>query len=269
MDLGLTGRVALVTGASKGIGKAIARGLAAEGVHLALLARSREDLDRAADEIRRQTGVRALAVPTDIRDAGSVKAAAAAAAAEFGTIHILVNNAGGPIKRQERQITWPDTDWVDDVNTKTIGMLRVTQAVLPTMPRDGTGRIINISGIAGSSVLSSALTHGLNNSAMNQITAYLAQDLSAALITVNAVIPGLVATEWRENWAETMGRQKGQTKAEFLDETCRDWGIASRRWGTMEEVSDVVVFLASDRASYVNGARVTVDGGYTINARNS
>ena len=269
MDLGLKGRTALVTGASKGIGKAIARGFADEGVNLALLARGVEELERAASEIAGATGVRVLAIPADLRDAVAVTAAADRAGAEFGTIHVLVNNAGGPIKRQERQITWPDTDWVDDVNTKTIGMLRITQALLPLMPTDGTGRIINISGIAGSSVLSSALTHGLNNSAMNHVTTYLAQDLSAARITVNAVIPGLIATEWRESWAENMGRQKGQSTQQFLDETCRDWGIVSRRWGTMDEVSDVVVFLASDRASYVNGARITVDGGYTINARNS
>jgi 3-oxoacyl-[acyl-carrier protein] reductase len=158
---------------------------------------------------------------------------------------------------------------MDDVNIKTMGMLRMIQALLPSMPTDGTGRIINISGIAGSSVLSSALTHGLNNSAMNHVTTYLAQDLSASRITVNSVIPGLIATEWRESWAENMGRQRGQTKQQFLDDTCRDWGIPSRRWGTMEEVSDVVTFLASDRASYVNGARITVDGGYTINTRNS
>ena len=104
---------------------------------------------------------------------------------------------------------------------------------------------------------------------MNHVTTYLAQDLSASRITVNSVIPGLIATEWRESWAENMGTQRGQTKQQFLDDTCRDWGIPSRRWGTMEEVSDVVAFLASDRASYVNGARITVDGGYTINVRNS
>jgi len=269
VNLGLTGRTAVVTGASKGIGKAIARGLACEGVNLVLLARGLDDLERAAAEIRSATGVRVVAVSTDMRDSVAVKAAADRAGQEFGTVHILVNNAGGPIKRQERQITWPDTDWADDVNVKTIGMLRMTQALLPIMPTDGTGRIINISGIAGSSVLSSAMTHGLNNSAMNHVTTYLAQDLSASKITVNAIIPGLIATEWREGWAENMGRQRGQTKEQFLDDTCRDWGIVSRRWGTMEEVSDVVVFLSSDRASYVNGARITVDGGYTINTRNS
>jgi NAD(P)-dependent dehydrogenase (short-subunit alcohol dehydrogenase family) len=269
MNLGLKGRNALVTGASKGIGKAIARGLADEGVNLVLLARGAEDLERAAAEICQATGVRVIPVPTDMRDTAAVKAAAERAGQEFGKVHILVNNAGGPIKRQERQITWPDTDWMDDVNIKMMGMLRMIQALLPVMPADGTGRIINISGIAGSSVLSSALTHGLNNSAMNHATTYLAQDLSGSRITVNSVIPGLIATEWRESWAENMGRARGQTKQQFLDDTCRDWGIPSRRWGTMEEVADMVVFLASDRASYVNGARITVDGGYTINTRNS
>jgi 3-oxoacyl-[acyl-carrier protein] reductase len=267
MDLGLEGRVALVTGASKGIGKNIALGLANEGVDVVLLARGKDALEQAAEEIHAATGVRVLAVPCDMRDMDQVNAAAAAAKARFGTVHILVNNAGGPIKRQERQITWPDGDWLDDVNIKIIGMLRMTQAVLPLVPTDGTGRIINISGIAGSSVLSSALTHGLNNSAMNQVTTYLAKDLGPSRITVNSVIPGLIATEWRETWAEAQAKIRGVSKQQFLDDVCKEWGIVSGRWATMQEVTDLVVYLASDRASYVNGARIPVDGGYTINVR--
>jgi len=233
MDLKLKGRVALVTGGSKGIGKNIARGLACEGVDLVLLARGKDALEQAAEEIHAATGVRVLAVQADMRDMTSVTAAAAAAKDRFGTVHILVNNAGGPIKRQERQITWPDTDWLDDVNIKTIGMLRMIQVLLPLMPTDGTGRIINISGIAGSSVLSSALTHGLNNSAMNQVTTYLAKDLGPSRITVNSVIPGLIATEWRESWAEAQAKQRGVTKQQFSTTfaasgaSCR---AAGRRW---------------------------------------
>ena len=267
MDLGLKGRVALVTGASKGIGKNIARRLADEGVHLVLLARGKETLDAAAAEICTATGVRVVPVPADMRELAQVQAAANKARAEFGAVHILVNNAGGPIKRQERQITWPDADWADDINIKTLGMLRMTQALLPQMPTDGTGRIVNISGIAGSSVLSSAMTHGLNNAAMNHVTKYLAKDLAASRITVNAVIPGLIATEWREGWAQGKANEGSVTRQAWLDDTCREWGIVSGRWGTMEEVSDVVVFLASDRASYVNGAAIAVDGGYSINVR--
>jgi 3-oxoacyl-[acyl-carrier protein] reductase len=267
MDLGLKGRAAVITGASKGIGKAIALGLAEEGVRVALIARTEATLRAAADEIRAATGTSVLALPTDIRDAAAVRTSIERARAELGPLHILVNNAGGPIKRPERQIQWPDADWRDDVDTKTLGMLRVTQAMIPHMPTDGTGRIINISGIAGSSALTSALTHGLNNAAMNHVTSYLAADLAAARITVNAVIPGLIATEWREGWAENAGRQRQVSKQQFLDETCRNWGILAGRWGSMREVADAVVFIASDRAAYINGAKLTVDGGYTVNVR--
>jgi 3-oxoacyl-[acyl-carrier protein] reductase len=267
MDLRLNNRVALVTGGSKGIGKAIACGLAEEGVNLVLLARTAQALEAAAEEIASATQVRVIAVPTDIRDDAAVAAAVARAHREFGKVHILINNAGGPIKRPERQITWPPADWLDDIDTKTLGMLRVTQALLPHMPTDGTGRIVNISGIAGLSVLTSAMTHGLNNAAMNHVTSYLAADLSAARITVNSVIPGLIATEWREGWAESSAGQRQQSKQAFLEQICRDWGIVANRWGTMAEVADAVVFLASDRAAYINGARLTVDGGYAINVR--
>ncbi len=102
---------------------------------------------------------------------------------------------------------------------------------------------------------------------MNHVTSYLAADLAAARITVNAVIPGLIATEWRESWAESSGRKRQLSKQQFLDETCRDWGIVAGRWGTMREVADAVVFIASDRAAYINGAKLTVDGGYAINVR--
>ncbi|HEY4210403.1 MAG TPA: SDR family oxidoreductase [Steroidobacteraceae bacterium] len=267
MDLGLKGRAALVTGASKGIGKAIALGLAEEGVRLALLARTEAMLQAAADEIRGATGTTVLALPTDIRDKTAVASSVERARAELGPLHILVNNAGGPIKRPERQIKWEDWEWRDDIDIKTLGMLRVTQSMIPHMPTDGTGRIINISGIAGSSVLTSALTHGLNNSAMNHVSSYLAADLATARITVNSVIPGLIATEWRENWAERAGEQRQLSKQQFLDQTCRDWGIIAGRWGSMREVADAVVFIASDRAAYINGAKLTVDGGYSVNVR--
>ncbi len=129
------------------------------------------------------------------------------------------------------------------------------------------GRIINISGVAGTSVLGDSITHGINNSALNHLTKYLARELADDQITVNAVVPGIVATEWREVWAENMGKQQGKTKAEFLDEYMRRIGILAGRWASMEEVSDMVVFLASDRARYINGTEIPVDGGYSVNAR--
>jgi 3-oxoacyl-[acyl-carrier protein] reductase len=266
MELGLKGRVAAITGGSKGIGKAIARALAAEGVDLVLLARGKDQLEKAAEEIR-GVGVRVMTIPTDITNSDSVKAAASAVKGQFATVHIVVNNAGGPIRRMDRQITWPDSDWVDDVNLKTMGMLRVIQAFLPHMPRDGSGRVINISGVAGTAVWMPALTHGLNNSAMNHATTYLAQDLAAERITVNAVVPGLVGTEGREVWAETMGMQHGKSKDEFLTDFCRRMGILSGRWAEMDEVAGAVVYLASNQARYITGSRLVIDGGFSVNAR--
>ena len=102
---------------------------------------------------------------------------------------------------------------------------------------------------------------------MNHLTKYLARERAGDQITVNAVVPGIVATEWREVWAENMGQQQGKIKAEFLDEYMRRIGILAGRWASMEEVSDAVVLLASDRARYINGTEIPVDGGYSVNAR--
>jgi NAD(P)-dependent dehydrogenase (short-subunit alcohol dehydrogenase family) len=267
MELGIRGRTAVITGGSKGIGKAIARGFACEGANVVLLARTKDLLETAAGEIREEFGAQVVAVPTDVHSMESVQSAVKAAVARFGTIHVLVNNAGGPIRRTDRQINWPEKEWLDDIDGKMVGMLRAIQAFLPHFARDGSGRVINISGIAGMSVLVSALTHGFNNSAMNHVTTYLAADLAAENITVNAVVPGLIATEWRESWAENMGQQQGKTKTEFLADVCKRWGIVAGRWGTMEEVADSVLFLASDRARYITGARLVVDGGYSMNVR--
>jgi 3-oxoacyl-[acyl-carrier protein] reductase len=131
MELGLKGRVAAISGGSKGIGRAIARGLAAEGVNLVLLARGKEQLESTARDIEKASGVDVLPVIADITKTDTVTAAAAAAKEKFGSVHIVVNNAGGPMRRMDRQILWPDTDWIDDLNLKIIGALRMTQAFLP------------------------------------------------------------------------------------------------------------------------------------------
>jgi NAD(P)-dependent dehydrogenase (short-subunit alcohol dehydrogenase family) len=267
MELGLKGRVAVITGGSKGIGRAIARALAAQGANLALLARGKDQLEATAADIRSAHGVRVTAVQADITSAESVKAAADAVAGDFPVVHIVVNNAGAPMRRMDRQILWPDADWTGDINLKLVGMLRVTQALLPHMPKDGSGRIINISGTGGSLVWAPALTIGLNNAAMNHVTTYLAQDLAGDRITVNAIIPGLVGTEGREAWAENMAKQQNTTKEAFVAGFCKRMGILTGRWAAMEEVADLAVFLASDRAAYITGSRMVIDGGMTVNPR--
>lgn len=269
MELGLKGRTAVITGGSKGIGLGIARAFAAEGVKLALIARGKEDLERAAEGVRREFKVPVLALATDITSTDSVRAAAAAVAAhkDFGKINILVNNAGSAIRRMERQIMWDDADWIGDAQVKILGTLRVVREFLKMFANDGTGRIVNVTGVAGMTTWGPALTHGFNNAAINHATGYLAQDLVNEKITVNAVVPGLISTEWRQMWADNMGKQQGKTREQFLEEYCRKQGILSGRWGSVEEVADAVVFLASDRARYINGAKLTVDGGVTLNPR--
>ena len=268
MELGLKGRVAVITGGSKGIGLGIARGFAAEGVKVVLLARSKGDLEKAADKVR-EYQVPVLAIATDITSTDSVRAAAKEVAAhkDFGKINILVNNAGSAIRRIERQILWDDSDWVADAQVKILGTLRVVREFLKLFATDGTGRIINVTGVAGMTTWSPALTHGFNNAAINHATGYLAQDLAKDGITVNAVVPGLISTEWREMWADNMGKQQGKTREQFLDEYCKKQGILSGRWGSVDEVADAVIFLASERGRYINGAKLTVDGGISINPR--
>jgi len=267
MELGLAGRTAVITGGSKGIGRAIARGLASEGVRLVLMARTAETLENTAEEIRKESGVEVVAARADITSAEQVDAAAKAARDVFATVHILVNNAGGPMRRMDRQILWPDSDWIGDLDNKILGALRVTRAFLPLMSSDGTGRIINISGTASTIVWAPALTHGLNNAAMNQATGYLAADLAAQQITVNTVVPGLVGTEGRHAWAENMAKQQNVTKDEFVAGFCKRMGVLAGRWAEMSEVADTVVFLASDRARYYNGAKIVLDGGLNVNVR--
>ncbi len=267
MEQGLKGRTAVIAGGSTGIGKAAARGLAAEGVNLVLLARGKENLDKAANEIASESNVEIVTIPTDMKDANSVNAAAAAAADRFGTIHILVNTAGNRMRRPDRQILWDDEEWLDDINAKMIGMLRAVRAFLPHFARDGSGRIINVAGSAGMLEWEKAMTHGINNSAMLHASTYLARDLASDQITVNTIVPGLVATEWREGWADNRAGQQGKSRADFLADYCQQKGILAGRWATMDEIADAIVFLASDRARYINGTRLVIDGGLSVNAR--
>ena len=267
MELGLKGRTAVIAGGSTGIGKAAARGLATEGVSLVLLARGKENLDKAANEIASESNVEIVTIPTDMKDANSVNAAAAAAADRFGTIHILVNTAGNRMRRPDRQILWDDEEWLDDINAKMIGMLRAVRAFLPHFARDGSGRIINVAGSAGMLEWEKAMTHGINNSAMLHALTYLARDLASDQITVNTIVPGLVATEWREGWAENRAGQQGKSRADFLADYCQQKGILAGRWATMDEIADAIIFLASERARYINGTRLVIDGGLSVNAR--
>lgn len=265
MDLGLTGRVAVIAGASKGIGKGVARALAAEGCNLFLLARNRDELQATADEIAGEFGVTATAVICDVADPDSVRQAAGAVRKQAGQINILVTSVGTAIRRQDRTIKWDDADWQADIDIKVTGVLRVLREFEDMIASDGSGRIVNITGASGVMTWMPALNYGMNNAAVIHATGYLAADLGARGITVNTVVPGIVGTEWREGWAD--GMAEGQTREEWLAQFCGGKGIVARRWAKVEEIGDAVTFLASSRAGYITGTKLVVDGGLSANIR--
>jgi 3-oxoacyl-[acyl-carrier protein] reductase len=150
------------------------------------------------------------------------------------------------------------------IDVKTVEALRLIRETIHLIPHDGTGRIINVAGGSGIAVWSPALLHGINNAALLHMTGFLAADLAAKKVTVNAIVPGLVGTEFRQIWAKELGeRQAKSTVCEF----CKSKGILPERWAEVSEIGDLVVFLASDRASYITGAKIPIDGGFSINSR--
>ncbi|HEY0941949.1 MAG TPA: SDR family oxidoreductase [Steroidobacter sp.] len=269
MELNIRGRSALVTGASQGIGKEIASGLAREGVNVALLARNREKLEATARALQAEHDVSFECLAADVTDAESIQRALATLANKqaFGTLNILVHNAGVPATRPDSQLFWQDSEWREVIEVKTLGALRLARAALPMMAKDGSGRIINITGATGVAVLKPGLLHGAANAALMQATGYLASELASQRITVNAIVPGLVATENRRKWLQGIAANGGRAPEETLAALCKDLGIALGRWAQMSEVADLVAFLASDRASYITGAKIPVDGGLTLNMR--
>jgi len=267
MDLGLTGRNVVISGGSTGIGKAAAIAFLREGANVAVLARTKDTLDTTTEELSalapRQT---VFGVITDVTDPDSVNAAARTIGDAFGTVHVMVIAAGHRMRRLDRQLFWDDSDCTADLDVKTVGMLRAMRAFHPYLDKSGSGRIVNIGGVAGETVWEGALTHGLNNAAMHHATRYLARDLAAENITVNAVVPGLVATEWRNGWAVAAADKAGLDMDAFLRGYLLKLGVLSQRWAESSEIADAVAFLASDRAAYITGTTLTVDGGITVNA---
>lgn len=265
MDLGLEGRTAVVVGASKGIGRGIARALAAEGCNLFLLARNGAELAETARAITGEFGVAATPITADVSDPDSVRAAAADVRAKVPEINILATSVGTAIRRQDRTITWSDEDWQADIEIKVTGILRVIREFEGTIATDGSGRIVNITGASGLMTWMPALNYGMNNAAVIHATGYLAADMADRGITVNTVVPGIIGTEWREGWAGNMAGD--QAKEDWLGAFCGGKGIVTRRWGKVEEIGDAVAFLASNRAAYITGTRLVVDGGLTANIR--
>jgi 3-oxoacyl-[acyl-carrier protein] reductase len=243
MDLGLSGRTAIVCGASAGMGLAIAETLAAEGANVAMFARRRELLEREAERIG------ALAVRGDVTNPADLKRLVDRTLAAFNGIDILVNNSGGPPRTPAVGLT--DEQVEQAVELLLLSVIRLTGLCLPQLERSGRGRIINIT---SSTVREPIDNLALSNSVRPGVIGWaktLAREVGPKKITVNSIAPGRIETA---RLAEAFA---GQPRAEDLEQ------IPLRRFGAPREVANVVCFLASDAAAYVTGAVIPVDGGMT------
>jgi 3-oxoacyl-[acyl-carrier protein] reductase len=259
METGLRGKVAMVSGASKGIGRAVAEQLAAEGAHLSLCARSAGPLRTAGREIETKHGVTCLACPADLSRAEDIQEWVRATVDRFGGVDILINNAGaaqgGPF------LTVPDQAWLESWQLKLFGYIRVAREVFPHLKTRGGGRIVNVIGIAGVQPMENYMIRGAANAALLNFTKALADEGAPHGILVTGVNPGPIRTERWDGILAKWGAAKGVTPEDAERGILR--GVPLRRPGTAQEVANTVVFLASELSGYITGTTIAVDGGMT------
>ena len=265
MDFGLQGKRALVTGGSLGIGKAIALELAREGVDVAVVARSKDQLEATARELEAQTGRRVIALVADVTSKDQVDRAVAQAAERLGGLHILVNSgsppggsasATGPIQKVV------DEDLLHDFNVKYVGALRCALATIPYLKQHGWGRIINISGTNARNA--GNLSGGARNTSLVHLTKTLAVQLGRFGITVNCIHPGTTRTERTPRLLAARAAELGVSadeveKRDFAADSPR--GNAICRMVDASEIAHVAVFLASDKSWAISGELVVATGG--------
>ena len=259
MDFGLTGRVALVAASSRGLGRAVAEELEAEGAHLVMCARGSEALAEAAASVEGRGTGEVLALSTDLSDRTQLEELTDAALSRFGRVDVLVNNAGGPpaggFDDHGREA------WRDAVRLNLESALDLTRAVLPGMKERQWGRILNITSVSVKEPVDGLILSSSVRAAVTGFAKTLANEVAEHGITVNNVLPGFTRTDRLEELAGALSERRGKTRAEVEAE----WTavIPAARLGEPREFAAVVAFLASERASYVTGVSITVDGGRT------
>jgi 3-oxoacyl-[acyl-carrier protein] reductase len=259
MNLELTDKVALVTGASKGIGKAVALSLAAEGARVVVVARDGALLDKVAAGCRDRSGKDAIALTADLSKLEEIERVVRQVKERMGRVDILVNNAGAI--RGGAFLTIPDAQWTDDWSLKLMGYIRMCRAVLPLMQAQGGGRICNVVGAAARNPGPGYLTGGAANAALINFTKGLADLGAPSRILVTAVSPAATRTERWDSLIAQQAAASGRSAEELQAEAEEPYKLG--RIATPEDIADLVCFLVSARASFVTGICVTVDGGST------
>lgn len=258
MDLGLKGRVAVVAASSKGLGRAVARELAAEGARVVMCARGKDALDAARAEIERETRADVRAVTADVSTLEGIETVARAALDTFGQVDVLVNNAGGPPSGPFEKHPWEE--WDKAVNLTLRSAVELTRRVLPGMRERKWGRIVNITSIAVKQPVDGLM---LSNSVRAAVTGWartLANEVAADGVTVNNVLPGYTKTD---RVTQLNAARAASEKTDVAEIQRRiDAQIPMRRMGDAREFAAMVAFLASERASYVTAQSIPVDGGW-------
>ena len=258
MDLGLHGKVAIITGGSEGIGKAAAISMAAEGADVVIAARRADVLEAAADEIRAVSNHRVIALPTDVMVAEQVQSLIDTTMAELGRVDILVNNAGtsagGPF------LSVSDEGWQHDLDLKLYGAIRASRLAVPIMRGQGGGRIVNVTNLGAKAPGAASVPTSVSRAAGVALTKAMSKEFAADNILVNTVCIGLI----KSGQHETRYRAMRESDPDLtLDKFYADMGdrVPLGRVGEGAEAGDVIAFLASERASYLTGIAVNIDGG--------
>jgi 3-oxoacyl-[acyl-carrier protein] reductase len=260
MDLGLKTKVAIITGGSDGIGKAAAHRMAEEGAQVIIVARRADVLEAAAKDIEAATKGVVLPMQGDVTEAATAGRVVKTTLDRFGQIDILVNNAGTSMAKPFDAVS--DDDWEADFSLKVWGAVRLIRAVIPEMRKVGGGRIINVTNLSGRTPGASSMPTSISRAAGIAITKGLSKDLAKDNILVNTVCIGLIKSgQNRRGYERQKAANPNLTLEEFYVERAKARGIPLGRVGEAHEAGDIIAFLASERASYLTGVAINIDGG--------